>query len=214
MNHPDWPAFLAAVVANPDDDTTRLVAADFLEENGDAERAEFIRIQVTLARLEESGLSLSPEAREFRRKEWPFIGPQAEASRLWGPQDCPELIRGTPTQAGMPSSRGEDTERLKWRRGFVEWVACPVVQWLRVGVAVRARNPVRRVILSGSERVDRDTWSVGLVALRGLPQVDLAYAGADPGQRLPFARGSELTEWLRERLPGTRINMNIGGWGF
>jgi hypothetical protein len=93
----------------------------------------------------------------------------------------------------------------------VEWVACPVVEWLRVGVAVRARNPVRRVILSGSERVDRDTWSAGLVALRGLPQVDLKYASV-AGQRPPFARGSELTEWLRERLPGTRINMNIGGF--
>ena len=37
MDHPDWPAFIAAIVANPDDDTARLVAADFLEENGDAD---------------------------------------------------------------------------------------------------------------------------------------------------------------------------------
>ncbi len=47
--HPDWPAFMAAIVADPDDDTVRLVAADYLEEHGDPDRAAFIRIQVELA---------------------------------------------------------------------------------------------------------------------------------------------------------------------
>lgn len=40
----EWPAFLAAIRAAPGDDLPRLVAADFVEENGDAERAEFIRV--------------------------------------------------------------------------------------------------------------------------------------------------------------------------
>jgi len=39
-------ALLAAVLANPDDDLPRLVYADWLEENGQAERAEFIRTSV------------------------------------------------------------------------------------------------------------------------------------------------------------------------
>ena len=38
MEHPDWPAFLNAIVAEPDEDTPRLVAADFLEENGEPDR--------------------------------------------------------------------------------------------------------------------------------------------------------------------------------
>jgi uncharacterized protein (TIGR02996 family) len=42
-------ALLAAVCENPDNDTLRLVFADWLEENGDPERAEFIRVQVELA---------------------------------------------------------------------------------------------------------------------------------------------------------------------
>src|SRR5215475_14572779 len=44
-------AFLADICANPDDDTPRLVYADWLDENGDPERAHFIRVQCRLARL-------------------------------------------------------------------------------------------------------------------------------------------------------------------
>src|SRR5262249_10339211 len=39
---------LAAIRANPDDDAVRLVYADWLEEHGDPDRAEFIRVQITL----------------------------------------------------------------------------------------------------------------------------------------------------------------------
>jgi uncharacterized protein (TIGR02996 family) len=43
--------FLDDIVANIDDDTPRLVYADWLIENGQDERAEFIRVQVERARL-------------------------------------------------------------------------------------------------------------------------------------------------------------------
>jgi uncharacterized protein (TIGR02996 family) len=43
--------FLADIVANIDDDTPRLVYADWLTENGQDDRAEFIRVQVERARL-------------------------------------------------------------------------------------------------------------------------------------------------------------------
>jgi uncharacterized protein (TIGR02996 family) len=39
-------ALLRAVCENPDDDTPRLVFADWLQEHGDEARAEFIRVQV------------------------------------------------------------------------------------------------------------------------------------------------------------------------
>lgn len=44
--HPQYLALLAAVRANPDDDLTRLVVADWLDENGHGERASIIRSQV------------------------------------------------------------------------------------------------------------------------------------------------------------------------
>jgi len=44
-------ALLAAICEHPDDDTPRLVFADWLDENGEPERAEFIRLQCEVARL-------------------------------------------------------------------------------------------------------------------------------------------------------------------
>src|SRR5690242_5801815 len=40
-----------AILANPDDDAPRLVYADWLDEHGQPERAEFIRVQCAMARI-------------------------------------------------------------------------------------------------------------------------------------------------------------------
>jgi uncharacterized protein (TIGR02996 family) len=47
----DQLALLAAIRDNPEDDTIRLVYADWLEEYGQANRAEFIPVQIELTRL-------------------------------------------------------------------------------------------------------------------------------------------------------------------
>src|SRR4051812_21177794 len=44
-------AFLDDIGANLDDDAPRLVYADWLEDNGQPHRAEFIRLQCRLARM-------------------------------------------------------------------------------------------------------------------------------------------------------------------
>jgi uncharacterized protein (TIGR02996 family) len=44
-------AFLQAIIENPDDDAPRLIYADWLDERGACDRAEFIRVQCDLARL-------------------------------------------------------------------------------------------------------------------------------------------------------------------
>lgn len=44
-------AFLQAIIETPDDDFVRLIYADFLEENGQSDRSEFIRVQIELANL-------------------------------------------------------------------------------------------------------------------------------------------------------------------
>jgi uncharacterized protein (TIGR02996 family) len=50
----DDDAFIRAIVAQPDDDGLRLAYADWLEAKGRSQRAEFIRVQIELARLPES----------------------------------------------------------------------------------------------------------------------------------------------------------------
>src|SRR6478672_5831059 len=43
--------FIQAILADPDDDAHRLVYADWFGENGQPERAEFMRLQIARARL-------------------------------------------------------------------------------------------------------------------------------------------------------------------
>lgn len=49
-------AFLQAIFDTPEDDTARLAYADWLDENGQSARAEFIRVQIALAQLIESDM--------------------------------------------------------------------------------------------------------------------------------------------------------------
>lgn len=64
--------FFHALQQDPDDDTLRLVYADFVEERGDsasAARAEFIRVQVELASLNPRGLRNADRVEELTRRE-------------------------------------------------------------------------------------------------------------------------------------------------
>jgi uncharacterized protein (TIGR02996 family) len=47
----DHDALLRSIAEHPEEDTPRLMYADWLEENGRPERAEFVRVQVELGRL-------------------------------------------------------------------------------------------------------------------------------------------------------------------
>jgi uncharacterized protein (TIGR02996 family) len=63
MNERD--ALLKAVCDNPHEDTPRLVFADWLQEHGEEERAEFIRVQIERSRVREGG----PEWEAFHERE-------------------------------------------------------------------------------------------------------------------------------------------------
>jgi uncharacterized protein (TIGR02996 family) len=62
-------ALLRAVCENPDDDTPRLVYADWLQENGEEARAEFIRVQVTMARTKDSAQEDWPNWQQLCARE-------------------------------------------------------------------------------------------------------------------------------------------------
>jgi len=87
-DRPQVLAFLRAIKETPEDDTPRLILADWLDENGDPDRAEFIRVQCRLARLAEDAAEREPlEQRERALLEqhaaaWSelFTGPGVEAT--------------------------------------------------------------------------------------------------------------------------------------
>jgi uncharacterized protein (TIGR02996 family) len=73
-------ALLRAVCENPDDDTPRLVFADWLQENGDEARAEFIRVQVEIPMCQPGARRLYLTRREHdllneheQKWYWPLV---------------------------------------------------------------------------------------------------------------------------------------------
>jgi uncharacterized protein (TIGR02996 family) len=95
-------AFLLAIIANPDDDLPRLVFADWLDENGQPERAEFIRLQIALARMADDS-----QRRELRDRERALL---AEHREQWRLPQFPDQVQ-------------------TFRRGFVERIAA-TGEWL------------------------------------------------------------------------------------
>ena len=81
-------ALRAAIWADPEEDTPRLVYADWLQEHGDEARAEFIRVQITLARMTTRGRDLVT----LRNREWGLLGPH---KKKW----LGELVTVAPSQA-------------------------------------------------------------------------------------------------------------------
>jgi uncharacterized protein (TIGR02996 family) len=175
--HPDWPAFLAAIIADPADDTVRLAAADFMEENCDPDRAAFIRIQIELARLVADGDGKDQDTIDrLRLKEREFLGPLSVNAKLWAAEACPELVAlnfGGDGRESLDMVRVAGAERLTWERGFIDGVRCPAELWARHGAAIRRRQPIRRVILTSCERVGRGQWYAIIPTIRKLRVVAL-----------------------------------------
>jgi uncharacterized protein (TIGR02996 family) len=121
-------AFLADIIAHPDDDTPRLVYADWLDEHDQPDRAEFIRVQIQ--HFHESGDC---------GLEW------------WWPRER-ELYRahGRAWQEGLPEWV---KRRCGFRRGFVEVVGGTARQFLKDGPRIRARVPLRGVSLERTRGV-------------------------------------------------------------
>jgi uncharacterized protein (TIGR02996 family) len=60
----DEAAFLAALRANPADDLTRLVYADWLDEHGETAKAEYLRLVVEIAQCD-GNLATAPGSERF-----------------------------------------------------------------------------------------------------------------------------------------------------
>lgn len=144
-------SFLDAILAEPEDDGLRLVYADWLEENGQGERAEFIRVQIEL------------------HQEWPWAGQSVKdgltvAGREAHPQfaslvdrerELLDTIGSWPFRwFPGPSSIGtENVDHAPPRsgqicRGFVERITLSAEDWLRHADAITACQPIREVRLT------------------------------------------------------------------
>jgi uncharacterized protein (TIGR02996 family) len=141
----DQAALLASVLAAPEDDGVRLIYADWLDENGEAERAEFIRVQCRLDALayelmsdEDCGDPNCPgcvEGRALRKRERALIRvhvqdwiPPINGLAIWT-----HFARGHEPKYGWlrkEAGRGAEEVLAVFRRGFVAHVELTTAAFL------------------------------------------------------------------------------------
>ena len=130
----DRDALLASVLASPDDDAPRLVYADWLEEHGEPERAEFVRRQ---CRGQEPNREVL-YARVLHTTHDDTRGPLHLAEGNDWP--IPDWWK----RSDMPAIDGIYT---LWH-GFVWAVTCSAADWLAHGDRILAEHPVTTVRLT------------------------------------------------------------------
>lgn len=116
-------AFLQAICTEPDCDTVRLVYADWLQEQGRPERAEFIRVQCRVAELEADAVLVSP--REAGAVQEQLDAARAHSRRLLsghGREWAREAVVAACRSCGI---------NWTWDRGFIAAVRCTAPDWLQ-----------------------------------------------------------------------------------
>lgn len=122
----DADALLASILDRPDDDLPRLVYADWLDENGEHERSEFIRVGCELASMpgypSAFDLDAYPNAAELHRRQLWLIN-EWDYGRGW------RHIAGRVAVSLIPGG-SPWYDYFTFRRGFVWKVECTVVEFL------------------------------------------------------------------------------------
>ena len=162
-------AILRRILEEPDEDTHRLVFADWLEENGEPERAEFIRLTVDLARRERAGEEVDGGSPEAERE-----------IQLWEHRAVYDsLCAGLPPDA-LPLELLRNTSR-----GFVSEIHLPTAAFLEHAATIFRAHPVTRVVL-------KDRKPAGGVLWYGAK--DLAHAGPHDRHWIPHKIASLMPE--------------------
>lgn len=144
----DREALLAAILANREDDTPRLVFADCLDENGESERAEFIRLQVELAQRPDRIIGITwccdtcqTENGVKHHSGCPILKLRRRERELLDKNHVTDLAYNR-TAWALPI-RGDWS--VDFSRGFVSVVTCSWSDWLAHVDAIIACQPVERV---------------------------------------------------------------------
>lgn len=199
-------ALLAAVLAYPEDDAPRLIYADFLDEQGQSDRADFIRVQVHLAHWGDhlgshldDGTDYSCGVCNLRRRERELL--DDDMSDDW----TFDAREGIPPHWCRGADVYETTDSYaRFRRGFIAQIRCSAADWLAHAGAILAAQPVQEVTLttwpgrSGHlERPSIDYWVIG-------PEW---FAEGDGEAVMMAEREMKVKEALRRRWPAVKFNL-------
>lgn len=152
---------LRAVLADPASDDSRLIYADWLEENGERDRAEFVRVQVELAKphrgieklIATVGHLVSPSAvANMRQQAKPEL---VEREReLWagqaGVRICRDGLRDK-LEPRLAPLTDPTPPQCVYRRGFVDEIRLPLSAFLEHARDLFSRHPITTVVLTCRE---------------------------------------------------------------
>jgi uncharacterized protein (TIGR02996 family) len=131
-------AFLRAILEDPADDGVRLIYADWLEEHGQAERAEFLRLQC---------------ARRDTARQWALAYKYRESwfrsvlGMRWA--DPVQWRLGEPVDIGLfDEGHRVPVVELQVRRGFVQAVSLSLDDFQRCAAHLFRSQPVTQVVLT------------------------------------------------------------------
>jgi uncharacterized protein (TIGR02996 family) len=144
----DGDALLRAIIESPDEDTPRLVYADQLDENGEHDRADFIRVQCQLEQL----LRVRADRHQLEYRARQLLCISERVFRFEGHLDerLEQLsenwisLRGWAWVGGLP----EAINHVGFRRGFIEEVGMSGRAFMTCAEEMFARAPVRHVTFS------------------------------------------------------------------
>jgi uncharacterized protein (TIGR02996 family) len=162
--------FLRDIVEHPQDDAPRLVYADWLDDHGQSDRAEFIRVQCQLARLPED---------DPRRPDLAYC--------------AGVLLRRHGPEWGKPLERF--TRRVEFSRGFVGKVTLTAAKFLKVADGLLARTPLRELrLLQLKAKIKQIADCPALARLRALDLHGLAIGAGRTGVLAGSPHLANLTE--------------------
>lgn len=149
---------LQDIRANPDDDGLRLIYADWLDDQGQAERAEFIRVQIELASRDRwvtvDGLVRYTRApASFMSNEYVRLVEREAALFNWKNLDMwgfHDWERNTVSRNEFEAFSA-DVCIVLTHRGFPCKVKCLMQNWLDHGKAIYAAHPIERVEITDRE---------------------------------------------------------------
>ena len=207
--------FLRAISEAPDDDAPRLVFADWLDENSEPERAEFIRLQVRLARAPQE-IAIEQRCEELLRANWPkWVITLHGTAALW----TEFTVSNRPTPGATRFEVGNEdglfdtwiycqSELKDWERGFPAsvYVQGSSDLFLNYVNTIHEFVPVRRLRLMNLD--DPDSLICTLAGVPLLQRVrDLMLRGVsiadDAAVALansPFASGLRLVSMIADHM--------------
>lgn len=151
----DEPALLRAILERPDDDLARMIYADWCDDNGQPERAKFIRDSLLLARNPHIGIKPTRLSKKFAREwfwppEWDTKSPKYPIVELCGLGNDTWISR-------------TDKEKVLVKNGFIRAVVCDLNKWVSGGKRLVRNHPITSLQMQGSLPVSHKINGEGAV---------------------------------------------------